>query len=415
MIVLASIVLTVIENIILIKICDLGGKKKYKFLDVFAIITLIIQLQLLNSSNYGTLAIFVPITTLLLYSFINIEGNTGTKVFYSLIGFLPISVISSIYLVVLTSQNVQSYAIDENLAVVSMLVSRISLFLLYLLLRYLEKINNVIKTNNWIILIFITTVSLFAITISLFSLLSQQFNFLFVILNICFIIIVNVFSILIYINLIKAGEYYIQNQMLEARLDSQRKAHIETQAVYEETRKLKHDLKNHILAITGSDNKLLEEYRKQLLEKLDFDEIPILDNIALTNILKAKNATCKELGIRLDIQLFHELDFMKDVDMISLFSNLIDNAIEAQKKGSINKRIIIRTKVIEENIVLEIKNSIQESVLKNNEELKTTKKDKKIHGYGLRSVKQVVKKYKGEVLFKEDEAYFSVICVFKIK
>ena len=50
---------------------------------------------------------------------------------------------------------------------------------------------------------------------------------------------------------------------------------------------------------------------------------------------------------------------------------------------------------IMENSLIEIINSIEELPLQKSGELISTKKNKKIHGYGIKSIKKIVKKYNG--------------------
>ena len=56
-----------------------------------------------------------------------------------------------------------------------------------------------------------------------------------------------------------------------------------------------------------------------------------------------------------------------------------------------------------------MKNTIEGSVLKENPHLNTTKKDNvEQHGYGLKSVRDIVKKYNGSMQINEQEGYFVV-------
>ena len=54
-----------------------------------------------------------------------------------------------------------------------------------------------------------------------------------------------------------------------------------------------------------------------------------------------------------------------------------------------------------------VKNSIAESVLLNNPDFKTDKKDKSAHGFGIKSIKQIAHKYDGSIEFKEENGMFA--------
>lgn len=53
-----------------------------------------------------------------------------------------------------------------------------------------------------------------------------------------------------------------------------------------------------------------------------------------------------------------------------------------------------------------MKNSVRDSVIKNNPDFKTTKKHKDIHGYGIKSIKDIVKKYNGMMELFEQDSFF---------
>ena len=69
----------------------------------------------------------------------------------------------------------------------------------------------------------------------------------------------------------------------------------------------------------------------------------------------------------------------------------------------------------EENQIMIFKNSISSSVLTNNHELKSTKKDKESHGIGHVIVEEIVNKLGGIINYSEADDMFSVQIVFPIK
>lgn len=53
-----------------------------------------------------------------------------------------------------------------------------------------------------------------------------------------------------------------------------------------------------------------------------------------------------------------------------------------------------------------VKNSITRSVSDENPKLKTSKKNKSSHGYGIRSIRNIAEKYGGSVNFSEENGCF---------
>ena len=61
-----------------------------------------------------------------------------------------------------------------------------------------------------------------------------------------------------------------------------------------------------------------------------------------------------------------------------------------------------------------VKNTIQESVLETNQKLESRKKDKAHHGFGLKSVREIVEKYQGSMEAYEEKNVF-IISILLLK
>lgn len=100
-----------------------------------------------------------------------------------------------------------------------------------------------------------------------------------------------------------------------------------------------------------------------------------------------------------------DFDSFEEYDIVMLFANLMDNAIEASKEvNSPRIDIAITTKMNYLSIV--IGNKIEKSVLSVNSSLKTSKSNKEQHGFGIQSVKQIADKYYGMTDFYEQDNMF---------
>ena len=84
---------------------------------------------------------------------------------------------------------------------------------------------------------------------------------------------------------------------------------------------------------------------------------------------------------------------------------MLDNAIEAAQKCD-NSFVEVSVNSDEDKIHVIISNSIKEPVLKNNIDLQSTKYDNNIHGYGVKTIKSIAKKYNGIANFYEDKNIF---------
>lgn len=80
-----------------------------------------------------------------------------------------------------------------------------------------------------------------------------------------------------------------------------------------------------------------------------------------------------------------------------MLNNLLDNAVEASKKASI-RHVSIATSYRNNFSIIVITNSCAAPPeFSSSGELKTTKENSKLHGFGLKSVKNALKKYDGDI------------------
>lgn len=121
--------------------------------------------------------------------------------------------------------------------------------------------------------------------------------------------------------------------------------------------------------------------------------------------MKAKK---EEIDILIFVEKFLKVNFISDADMISMFGNLLDNALEAAVKCEKGKRKV-DVKLFMGNpyiLVLYIENTFVETVLRNEDIFLTTKKNIHFHGIGIGIVKKLAEKYGGTLCLEEEENKF---------
>ena len=106
---------------------------------------------------------------------------------------------------------------------------------------------------------------------------------------------------------------------------------------------------------------------------------------------------------------------MSDTDIYSLFGNMIDNAIEAVKHFEPGKRTIgLSVKNVKNFVVVNIYNRFEGDLSFENGLPLTTKQNRPFHGYGLKSIRNIVEKYNGNMRISTDNHVFSLTIVFLI-
>ncbi len=94
---------------------------------------------------------------------------------------------------------------------------------------------------------------------------------------------------------------------------------------------------------------------------------------------------------------------------MSAILDFLDNWLE--NKGAIdisdtNKQIYLKISSDAYKYIFHLKNTIDDSVLKKNPALKTTKKEKSSHGYGTKIIRDIARKYHGKCDFYEEDEFF---------
>ena len=102
---------------------------------------------------------------------------------------------------------------------------------------------------------------------------------------------------------------------------------------------------------------------------------------------------------------------VKDIDLASMFGNVLDNAFEAADKVN-DPSVIFRMFMHEKGkmCIIKVVNDYGEDIIEKNGEVRTTKKDKGIHGIGLKSITKTAEKYDGSFsYYTQDKKFYAVL------
>ena len=148
-------------------------------------------------------------------------------------------------------------------------------------------------------------------------------------------------------------------------------------SIHENTRRLKHDMRNHLMVIAMSlGNEKYDEartYTAQILDKLNL-EYSYIDsgNALLNSILNLKLQQAQQMQVHMQLQI-ENLKFQKidSVDLSSLLTNLLDNAIHAAANSD-KRQISVSISKKRGYEAISVRNSINSSVLAVNPDLHST-------------------------------------------
>lgn len=200
--------------------------------------------------------------------------------------------------------------------------------------------------------------------------------------------------------------------LLNEKNAAERKYYDEMTEKYNETRMIRHDIKNHLTAVAMLiDDGKIEDARKYLDDissEMDKARPPVnTGSLVLDSLLFRKSSDMAKKDITLNTEFFADFsgNQISEYDLCSIFGNILDNAIEACEKLPPEKRYInLKVKRQLDMICIICENPYVEI----NDDLSTQKADKAYHGFGLKRVRKAAESYSGDVNIKSDDGIFSI-------
>ena len=188
----------------------------------------------------------------------------------------------------------------------------------------------------------------------------------------------------------------------------------------EELREFKHDLKNYLLPLQEAMETMPQSEMVKVWEKINqkIEDVQTLiqtGNSYVDSMINTKITLARSEKVDVKCTILSKMEGIDDLEFCTVFGNLMDNAIEAERKVTEKKEIIIFVEEKMGYLRLEIQNKIEKSVLNENSSLNTTKKDTSSHGIGHKSVKRTMQKVGGALKYYETGDLFCAEAVFPIK
>ncbi len=164
-----------------------------------------------------------------------------------------------------------------------------------------------------------------------------------------------------------------------------------------------HDAKNHLSAIKHlNTNPEIDIYISKMTERLaEYGKVCHSGNHTLDVVIDKYVTECdlNNIAFEFDIKI-NNLSQVEPYDLVAILGNLLDNALEAAEQSQ-DKMVSIETDFRNNFSVIIVSNSCDKNPQLSNSELPvTTKSNKRLHGFGLKSVRKTIKKYNGDIAFE---------------
>lgn len=142
-------------------------------------------------------------------------------------------------------------------------------------------------------------------------------------------------------------------------------------------------------------------------------------NSVLNAVLQEKKQMGEEKALDMDIYVEPEIctSGISDMDMVTMLGNLLDNAIRAADECEESRYVKVRIFMQREGkfFVAKVENPYTGELLHDGEHFRSTKREKGLHGIGLRSVENIAGKYRGYLECTAADRSFTATLVLRIK
>lgn len=182
---------------------------------------------------------------------------------------------------------------------------------------------------------------------------------------------------------------------------------------YRQSERLRHDMKNHIIALSGLFQSKEWEKLGDYLKNMEGSSLEaggdLTGNKTVDALLYQKRKWAERENIKweCDVQM-PKVCCINEFDLCVLFGNILDNALEACERLRCEecRFINIQAKTVKKCFLLEVKNSMD--VTEKYAGGFTNKKNPQEHGIGLLNVSDVVHRYNGVVNIEAEKGIFVI-------
>lgn len=355
--------------------------------------------------------------TLFSFSMIALQGRWWHQLVLSLVGLLAIFLINAILLVV------SSFILREKYDDILIMRNPARIFLLFLsklvLICMLIPVANLIRNKRITLHLLQSVIAIIALMVSVVAgitvekmILEHLLPPLYATIIMVSLAIINILLIFILVQFTVQNQSQLNQVALQTRLNDDEKKLQESVQWSKSVRALRHDLSNHLISISqyiksGEEDKALAYIEKISGSLPDAPTFTDTNNPTLNAILDLKRIICQKENISLKCYIQKDLAPFDDTAFSTVFGNIMDNAIEAEKSQP-QKEIRLSLESKGAYLHITVQNRIQDPVLVDGKLPDTTKRDRSNHGLGMYSVTETVTQNNGAINIYEKDGWFIV-------
>ena len=207
-------------------------------------------------------------------------------------------------------------------------------------------------------------------------------------------------------------------QIAELKNDFLQQNHQTLETHFTQIARMKHEMRHHLFAVStlfkdGSYEQLGKYLSALQTEFAEIKEPVVCANRVIQAVLNQAAHRAREMGfeIKFDIHPLPELS-VTDTELVSLFSNILNNALESCAKVPEGRFIRLSITRREPYLSVTCTNSRGGTIHSENGVLKSTKAESG-HGYGLWVIKRIAEAHGGFIDTEYDESSFTLTVVLR--
>lgn len=399
------------------------NKKKKNFIIVTSIILIYLLSHFLN--KYILIKVFFVTMTIFIcmYLIYHISIIKALMLSVMIIGLLGVSdyILSVIFFMIYGNIN-ELGLIQELIGTLLVIISRLLLFIIIIIIKRIYIVNEKdISDKEWLQFLIFPIFTLITVIVMTNSMATSYHED---IVNVYYVIAIGLIILnMVVFNLINEilenSQKIRETDVLRQQSIGQIELYNSLRKNYDIQRKRTHEYKNQIMCIHSLLKKKnynkLEDYINSISDKLD-GQLDMVDtnNDVINAIINAKYYEALQNDVLFVLNI-SDLSHIKvsDDDIVTILSNLLDNAIEAARQCDADRRTVGIKLLYEDDVLsISVSNSYKtKPQITEDGYIYTTKDNKEEHGLGIRNVVATLEKYNAEYIidYKDGEFLFSII------
>ena len=213
-----------------------------------------------------------------------------------------------------------------------------------------------------------------------------------------------------------------ERRMLALQISQKQKEMMDLERQYRELSIVRHDFMNQVDTLhellTQENTSEALKYLSAITDRGFYHTHHSVqcDSSVINAVINTRSHVATDHHIKVSCRMTASVPNYLEYDIGIILSDLLDNAIEAcQKQSRSEKEVLVYLSITGGYYRIIVKNTIDASVLDTNRQLRTSKKDKLLHGWGLRSVADLVDAHHGFMDYYEKDGYFVVNTMLRLQ